>query len=928
MHALHSLIEAFMKDATVTPAAKPTLLKDYTPFSHLLTCTELSFEIVSEQEVRVSSRLHFSPNPDAKDTTRLELDGGKDIALHALRIDGTALSDADYTREGERLSITRIPGSDFVLEADVIINPEANTTLAGLYTSGGKFCTQCESHGFRNITFFPDRPDVLSEYFTTIIADGSKYPQMLANGNKVADETLADGRRRVQWHDPFLKPSYLFALVAADLALLEDSFTTASDRNVRLEMYTDKPKSGKLEDATAQLTHAMDSLKRSMKWDEERFGREYDLDLFMVVAVDDFNFGAMENKGLNIFNSKALLATPDTATDARYGRVESVVAHEYFHNWTGNRITCRDWFQLCLKEGLTVFRDQQFSADTHSHTMQRIADARFLRSTQFAEDAGPNAHPIRPDSFMTVENFYTTTIYEKGSEVIGMLHTILGRDGFRKGTDLYFERHDGQAVTTEDFVAAMADANSIDLTQFEQSWYTQAGTPTLAVREEYDAKNARYTLHFTQSCPPVQREREAGLQKIAYVIPVKIGLIGADGTDLPLAVEDGTTLLHGDTFLLTTNSYSLTFTNVKEKPVASLLRHFSAPVKLDFATSRTDLAFRIAHDSDGFNRWEAAQQLAVSVLQELIAAHRASAPLVVDAGLIDAYRAVLQNTALERDMVAEMLSLPGYDYLAGLYPNGSVVPESITAARIALRAALADALEEELAEAYAATTPEVGTPYRFTRKDVADRALRNSALFYLMAGQHAARYAPLAEEQQETATNFTDEMGALSALTTHRDGFGSFPIRQQAMDRFFRKWKHDALVIDSWLSTEAMINRPDALERTAKLMQSEWVRDEKNPEKLKPNRVRAVLGSFATANPVQFHRPDGKGYHFLADQVLVLDKANPRLAAGMVKPLCDWERYEPARQEQMLVELKRVAAHPTLSTDTKEIVGNALKNAS
>ena len=907
-------------------APKVTQLSDYLPYSHLLTHTELTFDIRSEQEVRVLAKLSFAPNPAAKDHGQLVLNGNDKIQLHAVKLNGV---ETKYNRTNGLLTISSLPNAPFVLETEATINPEANTELAGLYTSGGKFCTQCEALGFRNITFFPDRPDVMSEYVTHILADGKRYPQMLANGNLVKDETLPDGKRKVTWHDPFKKPCYLFALVAADLAMLEDHFTTMSGRRVTLQMFTDHPAEGGDASALRQLTHAMDSLQRSMKWDEERFGREYDLDLFMVVAVDDFNFGAMENKGLNIFNSKALLATPETATDGRYARVESVVAHEYFHNWTGNRITCRDWFQLCLKEGLTVFRDQEFSADTHSRVLQRIADARFMRSTQFGEDAGPNAHPIRPDSFVTVENFYTTTIYEKGSEVIRMMHTMLGEDGFRKGTDLYFERHDGQAVTTEDFVRCMADANGADLQAFEQSWYNQAGTPTLSAHDSYDAATKRYTLTLSQSCPPVPREVESGKNKRPYVMPVKLGLLDAEGNDLPLTLEDATSerLLHGDVLMLRDEEETFVFINVPCKPVPSLLRDFSAPVRLKYAYSPEALALRVAKDADGFNRWEAAQNLAVQVLQRMIIAYRAGKEMVVDSAFLEAYRTMLKAETLGADMKAEMFSLPSHDYLAGLYANGDVDPHAIEAARDALRMAMAQALESELAAAYEQHRSTPGDAYHFTKEEVARRALANIALYFLLALPKPDKYAAWAQTQQSKASNFTDEMGAFAALTEHHETIGNAATRQKAMDDFFTKWQQDALVIDSWLMREAAIDRTDALARTQTLMNGPFPRDFTNPEKLKPNKVRAILGGFTDGNPVQFHRADGAGYAFLADQILMLDAVNAKLAARLVNSLCDWARFEKPRAAQMHAQLVRIQAHPGLSTDTTEIVGNALKSA-
>ncbi len=882
---------------TATP--KETFLKDYTPYPFLLPKTELEFELKSAQEVRVTARLHFAPNP-AGTPGPLVLHGGPEVVLEKLSINGVEVAAEGWSREGEALTLSQVPQAPFTLESVVRINPEANTALSGLYTSGGKFCTQCESDGFRNITFFPDRPDVLSVYTTKITA-GKRYPQLLSNGNLVAES--AEGETHsATWHDPFPKPCYLFALVAADLEILEDHHRTASGREVTLRMYTDKGM-----DAEANLRHAMTSLQKAMKWDEEVYGREYDLDLFMVVAVEDFNFGAMENKGLNIFNSKVLLASPETATDARHASVESIVAHEYFHNWTGNRITCRDWFQLCLKEGLTVFRDQEFSADMHSRIVQRIQDVNVLRARQFPEDAGPNAHPIRPEKFLTVENFYTATVYEKGAEVIRMLHTLLGAEGFRKGTDLYFARHDGQAVTTEDFVAAMADANGADLTQFERGWYHQAGTPKVEASDAYDAASGTYRLTLRQSCPLPKGAKEP------YHIPIRLGLLDARGAEIALQPDAATNdAVTGDVLHLREATRDYVFTGLKERPLPSLLRGFSAPVTLDYAYDRAQLAFLMAHDGDGFNRWEAGQRLMVTVLKDRVA--EPAAPL--DAGLLEAMRTVLTDATLDKAMVAEMLSLPGHSYLAELYAKGSVDPLAIEAARHGLYRDLAAALEAEFLQAYEANQSAEGAPYRFVFADVGRRSVKNIALYYL---NQIPGHAPRAMRQQEGAGNMTDEQGAFSALAHGVDA----AAREASLAAFHAKWQHDPIVIDQWLRMQTAIDRAEALSKAEELMQSPFVRDAQNAAKLKPNRVNAVIGGFVS-NAAQFHRADGAGYRYLAEQVITIDPVNPRLAARLAAPLTEWDKYGAPRQKLLVTELERILRRPNLSADTLEIVGKSL----
>ncbi len=675
-----------------TEQPKMIYLKDYQVPDYLIDETHLTFELFDDHSL-VHAQLVMRRNPAAGSGLSearmppLVLDG-QQLELLSVALDDRELTAADYQLSDSHLTLQPTSAS-FVIDSSVRIHPESNTALEGLYKSGGMFCTQCEAEGFRKITYYLDRPDVMSKFTTTLSAEQHSYPVLLSNGNPIASGSEEGGRHWATWEDPFMKPAYLFALVAGDLWCVEDSFTTMSQREVALRIYVEPENIDKCQ-------HAMDSLKKSMKWDEEVYGREYDLDIFMIVAVNDFNMGAMENKGLNIFNSSCVLARAETATDAAHQRVEAVVAHEYFHNWSGNRVTCRDWFQLSLKEGFTVFRDAEFSADMHSRTVKRIEDVAYLRTHQFAEDAGPMAHPVRPDAFMEISNFYTLTVYEKGSEVVRMIRTLVGAEGFRKGSDLYFERHDGQAVTCDDFIRAMEEVNGIDLSQFKR-WYSQAGTPRLAVSEHYDAAAKTYSLSFQQSCPPSPGQSE----KLPFVIPVELGLIGAQGQALPLRLQgEAQAGAASRVFAIDQAEQVLTFVDIAEQPLPSLLRGFSAPVKLSFPYSRDQLMFLMQHDSDGFNRWEAGQQLSVQVLQELIGQHQRGEALVLDQRLVTALRSVLANEQLDQAMVAEMLSLPGEAYLTEISEVADV--EAIHAAREFARQQLSAALFDLLWARYQA----------------------------------------------------------------------------------------------------------------------------------------------------------------------------------------------------------------------------------
>lgn len=882
-----------------TEQSKTIYLKDYQVPDYLIDETHLTFELFEDHSL-VHAQLVMRRNPAAgAGLPKLVLDG-QQLELLELKLDDRELGEGDYTLTDSHLTLQ--PTQErFVVDSSVRIHPESNTALEGLYKSGSMFCTQCEAEGFRKITFYLDRPDVMSKFTTTVSAEKHAYPVLLSNGNPIASGSEEGGRHWATWEDPFKKPAYLFALVAGDLWCVEDSFTTMSNREVALRIYVEPENIDKVQ-------HAMDSLKRSMKWDEEVYGREYDLDIFMIVAVNDFNMGAMENKGLNIFNSSCVLAKAETATDAAHQRVEAVVAHEYFHNWSGNRVTCRDWFQLSLKEGFTVFRDSEFSADTHSRTVKRIEDVAYLRTHQFAEDAGPMAHPVRPDAYMEISNFYTLTIYEKGAEVLRMIHTLLGPELFRKGSDLYFERHDGQAVTCDDFVKAMEDASGIDLTQFKR-WYTQAGTPRLEVSEAYDAAAQTYSLTFRQSCPATPGQSE----KLPFVIPVALGLLDAQGNELPLRLQ-GESAAQGTSRVLSVTEAEQTFTfeGVAEKPLPSLLRGFSAPVKLHFPYSRDQLMFLMQHDSDGFNRWEAGQQLSVQVLQELIGQHQRGEALVLDQRLVTALRTLLEDESLDQAMVAEMLSLPGEAYLTEISEVADV--EAIHAAREFARKALADALFAPLWARYQANREvSKATPYVAEAAHFARRSLQNIALSYLMPSEKPEVLAACVD-QFDNADNMTERLAALAVLVNS-------PFQEEqgkALAMFADFFKDNPLVMDQWFSVQAGCPLPGGLERVHALMQHEAF-TLKNP-----NKVRALIGAFANQNLINFHRADGAGYRFLADQVITLNALNPQIASRLLAPLTRWRKYGAARQALMKAELERILASGELSSDVYEVVSKSL----
>jgi len=878
-----------------TEQAPPVRLQDYHPPDWLVETVDLDVSL-DPKATRVRARLTLKPNPKAAAPAPLVLDGDG-LDLRSLKLDGAVLAPERYVADTDRLTIAQPPQRPFRLEIETVLDPSANTRLMGLYRSGTTYCTQCEAEGFRRITYFPDRPDVMAVYTTRIEADEADVPVLLANGNLVASGRV-DGSSRhfATWHDPFPKPSYLFALVGGRLGCVEDRFRTLSGREVVLRIFVEPGK----EDRCA---YAMDALKRAMRWDEEAFGREYDLDIFMIVAVSDFNMGAMENKGLNVFNDKYVLASPATATDADFAGIEAVIAHEYFHNWTGNRITCRDWFQLCLKEGLTVFRDQEFSADQRSRPVERISDVRGLRAHQFVEDAGPLAHPVRPALYHEINNFYTTTIYEKGAEVVRMLKTLLGADKFRAGMDLYFARHDGEAATVEQFVQCFADASGNSLDQF-MLWYSQAGTPEVVANGTYLAATRTYRLEIAQTVPPTPGQPS----KEPMVIPLALGLLGRDGSDLPLKLADGRRIERG-IIPLAKAAETFDFTDVVEAPVPSLNRGFSAPIRLVANLSADDLRFLAAHDNDPFNRWQAVQVLATRLLVDNVAALRADGASRNDSGFLAALGAILADARLEPAFVAQVLTPPGETDIAREIGR-DIDPDAIFAARSALRAAIGAHLARALSDRYQALGDD--GPYRPDAAGAGRRALRNVCLDLLVAAQQPDAVA-LAARQYESADNMTDRLAALATLTL-RD----VPQRASALADFYARHGDDPLIVDKWLALQAAIPEPATLARV-KALTAHAAFSFANP-----NRVRALIGAFAMANQTQFNRADGSGYEFLVDTVLALDPKNPQVAARMLSALKSWRVLEPSRRALAQAALRRVAAAPALSRDVSDIAGRAL----
>ena len=856
------------------PAPVTIHLKDYTPPAFLVEHVELDIEL-RKDDALVRARLTLARNPAAPQDAPLELNG-EELTLQSVSVDRRKLTTEDYTLSPELLVIPGLP-AQCVLETQVTICPQKNTRFEGLYASKNGFFTQCEAQGFRRITWFPDRPDVMARYTVTVRADQERYPVLLSNGNLVGSGEQRGGRHWARFEDPFPKPCYLFALVAAQLDVLEDSFVTASGRSVRLAVYVEP---GKLD----QCGFSMECLKHAMRWDEEVFGLELDLDQYVIVAVSDFNSGAMENKGLNIFNTKYVLARPDTATDIDYLNIDRVVAHEYFHNWTGNRVTCRDWFQLSLKEGLTVFRDQEYGSDRYSRPVQRIQEVRSLRALQFPEDAGPMAHPVRPQSYMEIRNFYTMTVYEKGAEVVRMQHTLLGAENFRKGMDLYFARHDGQAVTTDDFVAAMADASGVDLSQFKR-WYEQAGTPVLEVRGEYDAAAKRYTLSVRQSCPATPGQPE----KLPFHIPFAVGLVGPDGRDLASAMLS-----------VKAAEETFRFEDIEAAPVPSLLRNFSAPVIVKYPYSPAELAHLMAHDSDAFNRWEAGQRLA----GELILSGTTPAPQA----FIDAFARVLADAPRDPAFGAEALGLPSESTLAEQLEV--VDPDALHAARQGLARQIGTALAAELRATYEAmATPG---PYSPDAASAGRRALRNLCLGYLMAADAPGARA-LCVAQFQDADNMTDTMAALTQLAN-----SEAPERVAALERFYARWKDEPLVVDKWLSVQATSRLPGTLE-AVRALTAHPAFDLRNP-----NKIYSLIRAFTAANHVRFHAADGGGYDFAAEQIIAIDQLNPQVAARVARCFDRWRKFDAGRQARARAALERIRDAQGLSRDVAEIVTKAL----
>ena len=880
-----------------TEEPRPVRLQDYRPPDWLIETVDLDVSL-HPTTTTVRAKLRIKPNA-AGTPAPLVLDG-EELKLRSLALDGKPLAAENFVATPDRLTIAQVPNRPFELAIETVVDPAGNTRLMGLYRAGATYCTQCEAEGFRRITYFLDRPDVMAVYTTRIEADKKEAPVLLSNGNLVSHGDLpGTSRHFAVWHDPFPKPSYLFALVGGNLGCVEDSFTTMSGRNVKLAIYVEPGK----EDRCA---YAMDSLKRAMRWDETAFGREYDLDIFMIVAVSAFNMGAMENKGLNVFNDKYVLASPSSATDGDYAGIEAVIAHEYFHNWTGDRITCRDWFQLCLKEGLTVFRDQEFTADQRSRAVERISDVRGLRAHQFIEDAGPLAHPVRPDVYREINNFYTSTVYEKGAEVVRMLRTLLGPATFRKGMDLYFTRHDGQAATVEQFVQCFADASRRDFFPQFMRWYSQAGTPDLKVASHYDARGKTYRLDITQTVPPTPGQPN----KEPMVIPLALGLVGKNGGDLPL-VLNGEPLDRG-VLELTQPSQSFLFTEVGERPVPSLNRGFSAPIKLALPIEPEDLRFLAAHDCDPFNRWQAAQTLAMTLLKANVAAVRAGNPARDDDGLMAALGAILNDTKLEPAFIALTLSPPSEADIAREI-GGDVDPDAVFTARRKLRAAIGTRHGAALADTYQRMiTPG---PYRPDAQSAGRRALKNICLDLLAMTETLAAVAR-AFAQYQSADNMTDRMAALETLALH-----DRPERAAALDDFYKRYADDPLVIDKWLALQATIPESATLDRVRALT--------KHPafSIANPNRIRALIGSFAQANHTQFNRSDGKGFDFVADFVLVLDPKNPQVAARLMGAFRSWRALEAKRRVHAEAALRRVAAAPSLSRDAHDIVARTLADS-
>jgi len=862
-------------------------LKDYLPPAFLISQADLDIDLTSEVTT-VRSNLAIHRNPNSQERSRQLVLMGENLSLKQLKLDNKILVADEYSSDAATLTILNVPES-FNLEIISEIKPQNNTELSGLYKSAHMYCTQCEAEGFRRITYYLDRPDVMAKFKVTIHADKKEYPVLLANGNLIA--TGADGELRhyASWEDPFAKPCYLFAMVAGDLLLIEDNFVTMSRRLVKLKLYIER-------ENLEQAAHAMAALKKAMLWDEKVYGREYDLDMYMIVAVNDFNMGAMENKGLNIFNAKYVLASPATATDLDFQYIDSVIGHEYFHNWSGNRVTCRDWFQLSLKEGFTVFREQQFTQDITQSPVCRIEHVKLLMTRQFTEDSGPLAHPVRPDAYMEINNFYTMTIYEKGAEVIRMLHTLLGAQKFRAGTDLYFKRHDGQAVTTDDFVAAMAEVSGMDLTQFKL-WYTQAGTPEIKVTESYDKATQQYTLRLQQHTPPTPGQPE----KQALHIPVAIGLLDEQGNDIAIT---------NNILSLTKADESFSFEGIKVQPKLSILRNFSAPVKIKHKVAPECLAFMLAHDGDDFNRWFAGQQLYTQSILALVEDLKQKRKLKLPELLLNSFEAVLLDSNLNLSLKAELICMPSTVQLIDVMQPAD--PDLIYAAKKFVVTTLARKLKAKFMQQY--TAHKLGGNYSYNAKDVSYRTFKNIILAYLLSNK-TPEGIQLAVDQYYSANNMTDTMAAMSTLVNI-----DCSQRAEILSEFYAKWSANPLVINKWLAVQAQADSENTLHEVQKLMQHQSF-DLKNP-----NKVQALIGGFCVGNPVHFHATSGAGYEFLTEIVLQLNKLNPQVAARMLNPLSQWQKFTIDRQKLMCAQLLRIKQTDNLSLDVLELVTKTLDN--
>eukprot|EP00258_Populus_trichocarpa_P026327 XP_024442346.1 puromycin-sensitive aminopeptidase [Populus trichocarpa] len=883
-------------------APKEIFLKDYKLPDYYFDSVDLTF-LLGDEKTIVSSKITVLPRVEGS-SSPLVLDGA-DLKLLSVKVNGEELKNGDYHLESRHLTILSPPSGKFTLEIVTEIYPQKNTSLEGLYKSSGNFCTQCEAEGFRKITYYQDRPDIMAKYTVRIEADKSLYPVLLSNGNLLEQGDLEGGKHYVLWEDPFKKPCYLFALVAGQLESRDDMFVTRSGRNVSLRIWTpaqDVPKTA----------HAMYSLKAAMKWDEDVFGLEYDLDLFNIVAVPDFNMGAMENKSLNIFNSKLVLASPETASDADYAAILRVIGHEYFHNWTGNRVTCRDWFQLSLKEGLTVFRDQEFSSDMGSRTVKRISDVSRLRISQFPQDAGPMAHPVQPHSYIKMDNFYTVTVYEKGAEVVRMYKTLLGSQGFRKGMDLYFKRHDGQAVTCEDFFAAMRDANDADFANFLQ-WYSQAGTPLVKVTSSYDAEAHTFTLKFSQEVPPTPGQPV----KEPMFIPVVLGLLDTSGKDMPLSsvyhdgalksIASGSQPAYSTILRVTKKEEEFVFSDILERPVPSLLRGFSAPIRLESDLSDSDLFFLLAHDSDEFNRWEAGQVLARKLMLSLVSDFQQGKPLVLNPKFVQGLRSVLSDSNLDKEFIAKAITLPGEGEIMDMMEVAD--PDAVHAVQSFIRKQLASELKAEFLRTV--ENNRSSEEYMFNHPNMARRALKNIALAYL-ASLEDQELTELALHEYKTATNMTDQFAALAAIAQNPgktcDG---------VLADFYTKWQDEFLVVNNWFALQAMSDVPGNVENVRNLLNHPAF-DLRNP-----NKVHSLIKAFCSSL-VNFHAKDGSGYKFLGEIVVQLDKINPQMASRMVSAFSRWKRYDETRQNLAKAQLEMIVSANGLSENVFEIASKSL----